>query len=138
MIVNYPYTEVEQNMEERSSYIYDRTLNWMLMGIDERVIELFGLYEYKPSPKANETYLGIGDKDFIKYFMKFGYSVRAEGYNPRTNEQFMEFTVTKNNYWKVRKILFKFMRSGDWDDYFDDALGEDWREWAFNIRKFWG
>lgn len=114
---------------------YIRNVKNMLGGMDKRIIDLFGLYEYKPTARAKVAYLGVYDIDLIRYLKKnFSYKIRAEGYDPKAESSFTEFVFNENDWWKARKIIFKFMRVPKWQEYFDEELGSDWREWAFIIQ----
>lgn len=114
------------------SIVYDRKPVDMLGMIDKRVLDLFGLYEYKPTPKSRESHLGTTDVDLMNMMQYYNYRIHAKGYDRKNDIGFEEFKIYEWNYWKIRKIIFAIMRQ--FEDYFEEALGEDWKDWAFIVK----
>lgn len=107
----------------------------LLTGLNKKIIDLFGLYEYKPSPRADKSFLGIHDIDLNKYFMSnYSYRQRLVGFNPNDGSNFAEYVVSEKDYWKIKYIILKFMKLPEWNEYFEEELGSDWKKWAFRIK----
>lgn len=113
--------------------IYDRNPCNMLGFIDKRIIDAFGLREYKYNNRSDISCLEVYDRDLALYILEFNYSIESTNLDSKNDRLSIVFLVHKRDWWKIRKIIFKFLRKRRWRRHVNNLLGVGWESWAFRL-----